>query len=345
MVKSGGFFFAIAAIVMVFIVWGNPIPEIATALLPAPPAPLPSSTLSLAEDFDLTVDEQNLMAHVQALAEPAATPAQRAVARQYISEQLSEYGLTATQQSYTTETTAGVNLIAEIAGSDSTAGSIVLGAHYDTEVNSPGADDNGSGVATLLEAARIFTSQTEAQNIEALPRSLKLVFFDQEERQADGSGLLGSLAFADSDNIEDVKGAVILDMVGYACRTPGCQSYPAQLPLSDLPDTGDFLAVIGLQKYADVIGAFVLSAQTTWPRVFTLPLPEPTLRLFPDLLRSDHAPFWERNVPAVFISDTANFRNPNYHTPQDTPDTLDPSFFRGSAQHVVNAIAALLSQT
>ncbi|MGB3298870.1 MAG: M28 family peptidase, partial [Phormidesmis sp.] len=59
----------------------------------------------------------------------------------------------------------------------------------------------------------------------------------------------------------------------------------------------------------------------------------------------DHAPFWDKNIPAVFVSDTANFRNPNYHTPQDMPDTLDPAFFKGSAQHVVNAIAALLNQT
>jgi Zn-dependent M28 family amino/carboxypeptidase len=67
--------------------------------------------------------------------------------------------------------------------------------------------------------------------------------------------------------------------------------------------------------------------------------------LFPDLLRSDHAPFWDKGVPAVFVSDTANFRNPNYHQPGDTVDTIDLAFFKGSAQHVVNAIAALINQT
>ena len=175
---------------------------------------------------------------------------------------------------------------------------------------------------------------------------MKLVFFDQEERQPNGSGLLGSLAFTEeAANLSGVKGAIILDMVGYACRTPGCQTYPTQLPLSDVPDSGDFLAILGLQNHTDLMGAFMLSAQTTWPTVLTLPIPGPMLKLFPDLLRSDHAPFWEKGIPAVLVSDTANFRNPNYHTPQDTPETLDSSFFRGSAQHVVNAIAALLYQT
>jgi Zn-dependent M28 family amino/carboxypeptidase len=67
------------------------------------------------------------------------------------------------------------------------------------------------------------------------------------------------------------------------------------------------------------------------------------LNVFPDLLRSDHAPFWDKDIPAVLVSDTANFRNPHYHTEQDTPDTLDPAFLSGNAQHVVNAIAALIS--
>ena len=339
---------------MALVIWGNPIPHIANVLanafLPPPPAALPASTLSQAAAFDLNVEEVQLMSHIQGLSEPAASPSQKAVARQYITQQLTQYGLTPIQQTYGSASSGGTNIVAEIAGADANAGSIVLGAHYDTEPDSPGADDNGSGVATLLEAARIFTrqaadSQAADARFSTLPRTLKLVFFDQEERQPDGSGLLGSIAFTANDaNTDGVRGAVILDMIGYACRVPGCQTYPTQLPLSDVPDTGDFLAVLGLQNHIDLIGAFMLSGQTNWPVVVTLPIPEPVLRLFPDLLRSDHAPFWEKDIPAVFVTDTANFRNPHYHTPQDTADTLDVSFFRGSAQHVVNAIAALLSQ-
>ena len=356
--KSGGFFFAIAAIVMAIIIWGNPIAPLVEAFSPTAPASSNSLTRSLTlPTADLSVDPDRLMAHVQALAKPRATQPQKEVARRYITEQLAAYGLAYEQQQYgldTKESTgvdSGSNIIAEIPGSG--PNSIILGAHYDTEVDSPGADDNGSAIAALLEAARIFSEQAEALQAEdalPAPKGLKLVFFDQEERQSDGSGLLGSTAFTEkAGNLTGIKGAIILDMIGYACHTPGCQIYPARLPVPNLPDTGNFLAVLGLQDHTDLLGALALSAQTalptTLPTVLSLPIPRPMLNLFPDLLRSDHAPFWEKGIPAVFVSDTANFRNPNYHTPQDTPDTLDLTFFKGSAQHVVNAIAALLNQT
>ncbi len=346
--KSGGFFFAIAAIAMSIIIWGNPVTHLTKALLPPPVTALPESSLANAT-VDLNVREDRLMAHVKAIAQPRATQAQKETARRYIAEQLSSYGLTPTQQLYGTEQNPGINIIANIPGSDPAAGTIVLGAHYDSTVASPGADDNGSAIAASLEAARIFSSQSAALQSAAAnhaPKSLKIVFFDQEEQQPDGSGLLGSLAFTSvANNLANVKGAIILDMIGYACRIPGCQAYPDRLPVTNVPDTGDFLAVLGLEAHTDLLGAFMLSAQSNWPLVLTLPIPKLMLNVFPDLLRSDHAPFWEKNIPAVFVSDTANFRNPNYHTASDTPNTLDRSFFRGSSQHVVNAIAALLNQT
>ncbi|MGC1308003.1 MAG: M28 family peptidase [Phormidesmis sp.] len=338
--KSGGVFIVLAALVMSVIIWGNPLPKLIAAFIPQAPTALTIS--SLPASLDLSVTEAQLMSHVAALAQPRVTPAQKAAARSYLVTQLTTYGLAPTEQRYSTAAGEGVNVIAEIAGSDPTAGAIVLGAHYDTVVNSPGADDNGSAIATLLETARVLSAQTAPP----APATLKLVFFDQEEQQPDGSGLLGSLAFVQETDVSDVKGAVILDMVGYACRTEGCQTYPARLPIPNLPTTGDFLAVLGLQEKTDLlIGAFMQSAQSNWPLVLSLPIPQPTLKFFPDLLRSDHAPFWNQDIPAVFVSDTANFRNPHYHTAQDTVDTLDRSFFRGSAQHIVNAIASLLNQT
>ncbi len=358
--KSGGFFFAIAAIALSITIWGNPLSRLITAFS-ADTSALQTSTLSLSKSAtDLGVDEAQLMAHVQALAQqPRDNADQKEIARRYISEQLARYGITAQPQLYgfdggldsesATGVDSGVNLVAEIPGSDLAAGSILLGAHYDTHLGSPGADDNGSAIATLLEAARIFSAQAKAlasADAASPPKTLKLVFFDQEEQQIDGSGLLGSLAFTEqANNLTNLKGAIILDMIGYACHSPGCQSYPPRLPIPNLPETGDFLAVLGLQDHSDLLGAFTLSAQTTSPMVMTLPVPKPMLNLFPDLLRSDHAPFWDKGIPAVFVSDTANFRNPHYHQPEDTPDTLDLEFFKGSAQHVVNAIAALINQT
>lgn len=337
--KSGIFFFGVATIIFSLIIWGPSIPQLIASFNPAVSIELPASSTLVS--LDLAVDTKRLLSHVYALDKPRYSAEQKLDARAYIAEQLERYGIATTAQPYgsaeTGSTLEGTNLVAEIPGSDPTAGSIVLGAHYDTVPDSIGADDNSSAIAVLLEAARIFSAGPS-------PQALQLVFFDQEEQQIDGSGLLGSLAYTQSPQAQNVKGAVILDMVGYACREAGCQNYPPRLPVQNLPDTGDFLAVLGLSTHTQLIGAFVLSAQKNWPLVLSLPIPERVLNLFPDLLRSDHAPFWNRAIPAVFVTDTANFRNPNYHTARDTPETLDASFFAGSAQHIVNAIATLLNQ-
>ncbi len=341
--KRSGLLIAIAALVMSVAIWGNSIATFVTAFsFAAPPVGQSPAADSSLERPDLTlnldIDAARLMAHVEAIALPRSTAAEKVVARSYLTATLAGYGLAPIQQRYGSPSKEGINIIAEISGSDPSAGAVVLGAHYDTPPDSPGADDNGSAIATLLEAARIFSSQ-------AMPATLKLVFFDQEEQQADGSGLLGSAAFtANADNRVGVTSAVILDMVGYACRTDGCQTYPLRLPIQDLPATGEFLAVLGIKAHSEPLNAFVLAAASNWPQVLSLPIPKPTLNLFPDLLRSDHAPFWEKDIPTAFVTDTANFRNPYYHTAQDTPDTLDPAFFQGSAQHIVRAIALLLSQ-
>jgi Zn-dependent M28 family amino/carboxypeptidase len=343
--KSNGFFLAIAALIMSVVIWGNPVTSLISAFSPKPISMPIVDAAAPNIAMVLSTDEALMMSHIAALAQVRYTSEQKASARQYIAEQLVSYSLSPVEQSYSPEeveaTTGGTNLIVDLPGSDPTAGTIVLGAHYDTTAISPGADDNGSAIATLLEAARLFSDPATPPS----PLTLRLAFFDQEERQPDGTGLLGSLAFTQkSENISDVKGAVILDMVGYACHSEGCQTYPSNIPLQNLPRTGDFLAVLGLNDNSPLLGAF-MSSQAAAPTVLTLPIPEATLKLFPDLLRSDHAPFWQQDIPAVFVTDTANFRNPHYHTAEDTVDTLDGPFLSGSAQHVVEAIATLLSST
>ncbi|UBF23567.1 M28 family peptidase [Kovacikia minuta CCNUW1] len=114
------------------------------------------------------------------------------------------------------------------------AGTILVTAHFDTVAGSPGADDNASSIATVLEIARLLgQSQT--------PRGLQLALFDAEE-----TGLQGSLAFtARAANLVNLAGVVNLEMLGYACRTAGCQKYPEGLPITPPSDRGDFLGVIG----------------------------------------------------------------------------------------------------
>ena len=283
----------------------------------AKPAPMP------------TVDSQRLLNDLESLTFNRYAETDRAKARRYIFRALHKAGWTAQEMPFTSGTHSGVNLYADRPGSEPSAGAILLGAHYDSVERSPGADDNATSVAIVLEAARVLSAAT--------PRTLKLVFFDLEE-----IGLLGSQAFIeDPSQQENLQGAIILDMVGYACHQAGCQSYPPMLPITPPTDRGDFLAVIGNQGHPALIDSFAQSPRPTLPQVLTLAIP--TFGDFtPDLVRSDHAPFWKKGLGAVLVTDTANFRNPNYHQPTDTLETIDREFFLGSAQVIVNAVTALL---
>ncbi len=269
------------------------------------------------------VDSQKLFAHVQALNFQRYTKTNRDRARNYITQSLKKFGWLPTLQAFE----GGVNIFAQHKGTDPQAGAILLAAHYDTVPNSPGADDNASGVAVVLEVARLLTRPT--------PRTLQIAFFDQEE-----VGLRGSMAFATNTRLENLRGVIVLDMVGFACYTPGCQKYPAGLPLIPPTDKGDFLAAVGDLEHLPLLNAFQLK-ETNLPPVFTLPIPLKGI-LMPDTLRSDHAPFWYQGVGAVLLTDTANLRTPHYHQPSDTPANIQRSFFTGAAQIIVNATTKLL---
>jgi Peptidase family M28 len=297
-----------------------------------PMAPTPTSENSQAIAAEITsvtapqIDTDRIFSHIESLAYERFSEVNRDQARSYIIQTLKEYGFSAISIPFD----GGVNIFAERAGTHPKAGAILVGAHYDTVPGAPGADDNATGVATVLEVARLLGSTST-------PRTLQLAFFDLEE-----AGLLGSLAFAASEtNPETLRGAIILDMVGFACQTPGCQRYPKGLPTGALPDTGNFLAALGDAEHLPLLNAVSAARSENLPPVVSLPIPVRGV-LTPDLLRSDHAPFWFQGIGAVMVTDTANFRNPNYHQPSDLPETIDRSFFQGAAQIVVNATAALL---
>jgi hypothetical protein len=154
----------------------------------------------------------------------------RTAARNYITTSLKNLGWSPNLQSFAD----GINIVAERPGKIPSAGTIIVAAHYDTVPGSPGADDNASGVATLLEIARIFRNLST-------PQTLKLVFFDAEE-----IGLRGSLAFtANMANLANLNGVVVMDMIGFGCYSPNCQKYPPGLPVIVQRNRGDFLAVVG----------------------------------------------------------------------------------------------------
>ncbi|MEG4405298.1 M28 family peptidase [Microcoleus sp. MON2_D5] len=203
---------------------------------------------------------------------------------------------------------------------------IVIGAHYDTVPGSPGADDNATGVAVLLELARDIASGP-------LKYPVQLVAFDMEEY-----GYLGSSHHAAKykQQQESIRLMISLEMLGYCNHNPNSQSYPAGLKYF-YPDSGNFIALIGtLRTVPDLINLSGKIRKSGQPCEW-LPVPNRGL-IVPDTRRSDHVPFWDNGYPAIMVTDTANMRNPHYHRESDKIETLDLDFLTGVCQGLVEAI-------
>jgi Peptidase family M28 len=287
--------------------------------------PTPTSTDAATPILPPSLNADRVFADVEALAFDRSSAEARLLAREYILKELELAGWTPELLPFE----GGMNIYAQRVGSDPNAGAILVGAHYDTVSQSPGSDDNATGVATVLEIARVLGTTPTT-------RTLQLALFDLEE-----VGLLGSLAFAAGVDRTVLKGAIVLDMVGFACHTPGCQQYPDGLPAIALPPTGDFIAVVGDAEHLPLLDTFSQTRRNDLPPIVSLPVPLKGI-LAPVLLRSDHASFWLQEIGAVMVTDTANFRNPNYHQPTDTPETLDREFLTRSAQLILDVTANLL---
>ncbi len=215
----------------------------------------------------------------------------------------------------------------------------LIGAHYDSVPGTPGADDNASAVAGLIACAEAVAAlETEA--------AVGFVAFNREEEQADrgGVGLIGSTDFAESylpTSKLDIQAVHVLEMIGYRDAAPGSQRTPPGLPIL-LPDTGDFLGIIGNAASASLVNTALSAAHTYVPDlpVLSLTLPPGAEQLLPVLRRSDHAPFWRMGIPALQWTDTAEFRNPHYHGPEDTQETLDYKFLASVTRAVLASVLA-----
>lgn len=217
------------------------------------------------------------------------------------------------------------NIVGVKQGTVQTPEIFVVGAHYDTVTGTPGADDNASAVAALLELAWC---------LDAVPLKTSLVFaaFTLEEY-----GFVGSRYFlrkAQAGNIP-IRGMISLEMLGFRNRQPGSQRYPAYVDSSIYPDTGDFIAVVGNDISRNLTLSLVDEMQKASPELKVEQIVVPGRGdsfadgPFPAEVRlSDHSPFWDEGCEAVMITDTAFFRNPNYHKSTDTADTLDMNFIR-----------------
>lgn len=223
------------------------------------------------------------------------------------------------------------NVIAE--PPDSPARSqVLLGAHYDTVATTPGADDNSSAIAICLEVARVMTA--EAGRTGSWAGVPVIAIFNREE-----DGLMGSTEFVaslDSGARRRLREAHIFEMVGYFTERAGSQSKPKGLPVT-LPDQGNFIGLVSNSKSNSIASRIlrVVGRSGVQTPMVSLKVLFGLERLFGDLLRSDHTPFWKAGLPALMWTDTSNFRNPHYHLPSDLPDTLDYEAMADVAKMVV----------
>ena len=239
--------------------------------------------------------------------------------QQYIREQLQQWGTLETH-SFTVGGKTHDNLILNLPplNKGGKGGSpILIGAHYDAVPGTPGADDNATGVAVLLELARAFAAQPGKYPV-------RLAAFDMEEY-----GLLGSTQYAEDlkQQRQPLRLMLSLEMLGYCDSAPGSQRYPAPLERF-YPNTGNFIALVGnLTTIGDLIRLRGNIRKSGTPCEL-LPVPNRGL-IVPQTRLSDHAPFWDRGYPAMMVTDTAFMRNPHYHQASDRIDTLDLAFLTG----------------
>jgi len=235
-------------------------------------------------------------------------------AEDYIREVWSEQGQAVEEQTYTCKDIPSVNLEVTLPGEDPEAPMLLIGAHYDTVSTSPGADDNASAVAALLELPRLLQSA-------ALGCTLRFVAFVNEEPPFFFTARQGSAVYAKAARRRDerIRLMLSLEMLGYYRTERRTQRYPPVFRWF-YPDRGDFIALVSNFRSRREMRRLA----TAFRAVSSFPLEHAaTFAWIPGVAWSDHWSFWRRGYRAVMVTDTAFFRNPNYHGPRDTPDTLD----------------------
>ena len=288
----------------------------------------------------LTLDVSDLPArlerHVRVLAGEIGErnvfrPGALHAAADYFERQWTAYGCTATRQEYRVRGVPCANIQVETAGSVQPDELIVLGAHYDTVRNSPGADDNASGIAALLEIARMLRTLSP-------PYTVRCVAFVNEEAPFFFRGDMGSLRYARAARLrgDRIRLMLSLEMLGYYRDEPGTQRYPPLLRYF-YPAQGNFIGFVSNLRSARqlrwLVDAFEASS--------SFPLEAASLPWWvPGVALSDHSSFWRQGYPAVMVTDTAYLRNPHYHTAQDVPTTLD---FRRLSEVTLGLAASVVS--
>jgi Zn-dependent M28 family amino/carboxypeptidase len=280
--------------------------------------------------IDTAKTVERLQGHLKAL---TVTIGERSVLRpenlkrtaDYIESFYKELGMDVHREPYPYRHFTADNMVSEICFSDAPSRHYLLGAHYDSVSGTVGADDNASAVAVQLETVRRLNS---LKGREELDLCVRFVSFALEEPPVYGTRHMGSRVYAKKAEKEEeqIDGMICLEMVGYSCLDPGCQSYPFPLMFLDYPETGDFVGIVGNFKSR----GFTKEVFMAFKKNLELPVIKLTVPmggwLQPAVRLSDHASFWDHGFKAVMVTDSAFYRNPHYHEPSDTMEKLNYGF-------------------
>lgn len=253
----------------------------------------------------------------------------------YIANHFKDLGLLVEEIPIKFEGSTSDNILGIQPGLDSSSPYFVLGAHYDTVQGSPGADDNASAVASLLEIARCL-------NDISLKSTLIYVGFTLEEY-----GFVGSKHFVErvpTYGSGQISGMISLEMLGFRNPAAGSQNYPPYVDVTKYPNSGDFIAIVGNEPSQKLVSQLMEAMKTASPElpaeILVVPGPGDN---FHEVRLSDHSPFWDNGHKAVMVTDTAFFRNPHYHQPTDTLETLDIDFIAEVSAGVAEYLKKTLS--
>jgi Zn-dependent M28 family amino/carboxypeptidase len=257
---------------------------------------------------------------------------QRAAA--YITEDFRSSGYMPAVQEYEVQSVRVQNIEAVLAGSTEPTQAVVIGAHYDTVPGCPGANDNGTGIAAVLELARRFAGRRRR-------RTIRFVAFVNEEPPFFQTAAMGSWVYANEAKRrgDRITGMMSLETMGYYSDQPNTQTYPIA-PLALLyPNTGNFIGFVSNIGSARLLrkAQRAFKARTSFPvRGGAVPA------AIPGIGWSDHWSFWQAGYPAIMVTDTAPYRYPWYHTPHDTPDKICLNHLAevvDGLEHVVQVVA------
>jgi Zn-dependent M28 family amino/carboxypeptidase len=236
----------------------------------------------------------------------------------YVEHELANAGYDVVRQTYMIGGHEVANIVAEQPGGRKKDEIVIVGAHYDTVETTPGADDNASAIAVLIETARLVRNFNPA-------RTVRFVGFACEEPPYFFTGDMGSQVYARQCRTrgERICGMLCLEMVGYYTTEPGSQRIPPGIPRQlhwAMPKRGDFLAAVGNLRSKRLSWQFRRGFKRAvgFP-LFSICLPES----ISEIRLSDNSSFWDQRYPALMLTDTSFLRNPHYHLSSDTPETLD----------------------